>query len=72
MAHNINIRTEGTKIILEMDVSDPGYESSSGKSTILASTQGNKRIKGLPGDIRLSVNLYRELPKSSDSDPTAL
>jgi len=53
---NLKAERDGNKLILTMDMDDPGKVSASGKSQVIASTGGNHKIEG---GFTLSVNLYR-------------
>ncbi len=58
---NIKMSRDGNILIIEMDLSEHGRVSGSGKSMSLASTEGNVEIE--PGSReRIGVNLYRVIP----------
>jgi len=59
---NVKPRVEGNKLILEIDLSKDFGPSSSGKSLIVASTQGNVSIPGRD-DVKLGLNVYRPQSK---------
>lgn len=59
---NIEMKVEGNKLTIEIDITKTYGESSSGKSLVVASTQGNVDIQGAPG-IKLGLNLYRPKTK---------
>jgi hypothetical protein len=52
---NIELRVEGTKLILVVDLTKEIGPSSSGKNTLIASTEGNANVPGVEG---LKVGLY--------------
>lgn len=52
---NITWKVAGDKLTLEIDLSEKGEPSNSGKTLILASTQGNKSV----GDVHVGLNVYR-------------
>ncbi|MCP1715932.1 hypothetical protein J2T58_001806 [Methanocalculus alkaliphilus] len=56
---NMEMRREGTKLIIEVDLTQEFGISKSGKSTIIASSEGNISI---PGDeeIKIGLNIYRK------------
>jgi hypothetical protein len=54
-----NISVEGTKMIIEVDLSAKGEPSKSGKSIIIASTRGNKKIQTPAGEVLVGLNVYR-------------
>ena len=59
---NITSRIEGNKLVLEIDLSKSFGSSSSGKSLIVASTQGNVSVPGRE-DVKLGLNVYRPQSK---------
>ena len=64
---NVLYKVEGDKLIVEMDLTADQEESKSGKSMIIASTRGNKRvIKGK--DIMLGLNLYEKKKKVEEEE----
>ncbi|MBR1368741.1 hypothetical protein RJ53_04140 [Methanocalculus chunghsingensis] len=56
---NMEMRRDGTKLIIEVDLSQDFGISKSGKSRIIASSEGNISI---PGDeeIKIGLNIYRK------------
>lgn len=54
---NIEIKMEGNKAIITVDMDKSFGESKSGKSIIIASTEGNKQIKP---DIYMGLNIYKK------------
>ena len=60
----LNIKTDVKKNILTItvDLSKRHGESGSGKSTIIASTQGNQLIEGTK-DIKFGLNVYTKVGK---------
>lgn len=65
MAHNIQTQVKAGKLLIMIDLTSPTYESASGKSKILASTQGNHEVvgNGVPAGLVVGVNAY--LPKKT-------
>lgn len=59
VGRNIDYRMEGTKLIIEIDTTQKGELSKSGKTMNFATTQGNKRID----DFFLGLNVYRYADK---------
>jgi hypothetical protein len=58
---NITHETKNGKLVITIDLSQPGEPSASGKSLVVASTSGNQPV----GDgLFLGVNLYKPLPKA--------
>lgn len=56
---NVNIKQDGTKLVIEVDLSKELGRSASGKSITIASTDGNVTLQG-PGDIKLGLNVYKK------------
>lgn len=55
---NVKTRVEGDRLIIEVKLSDQFGPSGSGKSVIVASTQGNVSIPGTDG-VKMGLNIYR-------------
>ncbi|MHA1311035.1 MAG: hypothetical protein ACTSQO_08905 [Candidatus Helarchaeota archaeon] len=61
---NIEYEVNGDTLILKIDLSKELGESKSGKSIVIASTHGNKRIKEYEKkDVMLGLNCYIPKPK---------
>lgn len=60
---NIETVLSGTTLVIKIDVSQPGEASASGKSMVIASTEGNADVVQVPG-LKLGINLFRALPKA--------
>ena len=54
---NIEMSTEGTILTIKVDLSQRFGKSSSGKSTIVASTEGNQSVPGNE-EIKIGLNVY--------------
>ena len=63
---NVQYKIDGDKLIVEMDLTANKEESKSGKSLIIASTRGNKRIDK-DKDIFLGLNLYEKIQKPKET-----
>lgn len=55
---NVTMKVEGSKLMLEIDLSKSFGPSASGKTTIIASTEGNKAVPYQGKDIKLGLNVY--------------
>lgn len=55
---NVKTRIEKEKLIIEVDLSQEFGLSSSGKSVVVASTQGNIALPGRE-DVKVGLNVYR-------------
>ena len=53
---NVEISQEGGKLIITVDLSKEFGRSSSGKTTIVASTEGNQKV----GDVFVGLNVYKK------------
>jgi len=54
---NIEMTTEGNFLIIKVDISQRFGKSSSGKSTIIASTEGNLSVPEHE-EIKIGLNVY--------------
>ena len=54
---NIEMSTEGNILTIKIDLSQRFGKSSSGKSTIVASTEGNQSVPGHE-EIKIGLNVY--------------
>jgi hypothetical protein len=54
---NIKMEVKGTILTLTIDLSQTFGRSKSGKTTIIASTDGNVNVQG--SDAKLGVNVYK-------------
>ena len=52
---NVEIKTEGTKLIIIVDTSKSFGPSKSGKTIIVASTEGNTKV----GEVTVGLNVYK-------------
>lgn len=57
---NVEIETKGSKIVITIDASKEFGLSESGKTTIIASTQGNQDIIVDGKIVKLGLNVYRK------------
>jgi hypothetical protein len=55
LGKNIECSVEGSKMTLVIDLSKDFGPSASGKTVIIASSEGNKEV----GDVRVGVNVYK-------------
>ena len=53
------ITVKGKLLTIEIDLTNEGEPSKSGKSVVIASTHGNKTVKTPDGDVVVGVNAYR-------------
>ncbi len=60
--NNVQMKKEGDKLIIEIDLTKRGDRSSSGKSISIASTGGNVSIPGAE-HIKLGLNCYTPINK---------
>lgn len=57
---NIEMKVEGQKLIITVDLAKEFGPSSSGKSIIIATTEGNVSVPD--GDEKIGLNVYRKKP----------
>lgn len=48
----------GDHLLIDVDLQEHGDVSKSGKSIIIASTEGNKDVAGAPG-VKIGMNVYK-------------
>jgi hypothetical protein len=56
---NIDLKLEGNILTIKVDISKEFGPSSSGKTTIIASTEGNKPVPGKE-DVKIGLNIYKK------------
>ncbi len=56
---NIEMKTEGTILTIKVDLTKEFGPSSSGKTIIVASTEGNIAIEGRE-EIKVGLNIYKK------------
>ncbi len=56
---NVKMTVQGSKLVIEIDLTKEFGPSASGKSITVASTQGNKPVASPHGDIRVGLNVYK-------------
>ena len=54
---NVEMRREGDKLIIEVDLTVDLGDSSSGKTRVIASTRGNAKVPN--SDAMIGLNVYR-------------
>lgn len=60
MTPNLDMQVTGHTLTIKIDLSKTFGTSSSGKTRIVASTQGNQDVPGHPG-LKIGLNLYKPL-----------
>ena len=55
---NVDMKVEGNILTIKVDLSKEFGKSSSGKSTIIASTEGNVKVPGKE-DVKIGLNIYK-------------
>ncbi len=56
---NVELTLEGTILTIKVDLSKEFGPSTSGKTTIIASTEGNKAVPGKE-DVKIGLNVYKK------------
>jgi hypothetical protein len=58
---NVQMKVEGDKLTITVDLSKEFGPSSSGKTIIVASTEGNQTIEGYKAEnYKIGLNIYRK------------
>jgi ABC-type polar amino acid transport system ATPase subunit len=55
---NVAMRVEGNKLVIEVDLTQDLGPSKSGKTTMIATTEGNANVPGHEG-VKVGLNVYR-------------
>lgn len=55
---NVKFAVEGDELVIRCNLKHRGGQSSTGKTTRIASTEGNHPVDGLDPNIKVSVNVY--------------
>lgn len=55
---NVTTKLEGKKLVITIDLSQEHGPSKSGKTTVVATTEGNADVEGFPG-FKLGINCYK-------------
>lgn len=56
---NVDLKLDGNTLTIKVDISKEFGPSSSGKTTIIASTEGNKSVPG-KDEIKIGLNVYKK------------
>lgn len=62
------VSPDGKTLLLAIDLTSEGVKSQSGKSMVIATTNGNI---GLPGGLQLGVNVFRKTPAITGTERVA-
>jgi len=58
---NVEMKVEGTILTIKVDLSKTFGPSKSGKTTVIASTEGNLPVDAaVPGHVYLGLNVYKK------------
>jgi hypothetical protein len=55
---NVEMKREGDKLVITIDMSKTFGRSASGKTTIIATTEGNVCPPGSVPDVKIGINVY--------------
>ena len=67
---NVKIVVDKENILhIEVDLNENYGASKSGKSTVIASTEGNVALDGELSDIKIGLNVYKQLYSGRDWQP---
>ena len=61
---NVKFNRQGTKLLIEVDLTHRGELSSTGKTVRIASTEGNVPLDGSP-EIKVGLNIFLPAPKKA-------
>jgi len=61
-AEGLNLKREGNKLFLEIELDDEGRLAKSGKSIVVFTTGGFVRLPG-PDSLKLSMNIIKPITK---------
>ncbi|MBU4223113.1 MAG: hypothetical protein KKA10_16095 [Euryarchaeota archaeon] len=56
---NVDLKLESNILTIKVDISKEFGPSTSGKTTIIASTEGNKALPGKE-DVKIGLNVYKK------------
>ena len=56
---NVDLKLEGNILTIKVDISKEFGPSTSGKTIIIASTEGNKAVAGKE-DVKIGLNVYKK------------
>ena len=61
---NVEMRVEGKRLVITVDLDKSFGASSSGKNVIIASTEGNQSVPG-PNEegVKIGLNVYMKKPR---------
>jgi hypothetical protein len=59
MAKNVKMTVSGSILTIEIDLSKDFGKSSSGKSVVISSTEGNITVPGTD-DVKIGLNVYKK------------
>ena len=58
---NVDMKVEGDKLIITVDLAKEFGPSSSGKNIIIASSEGNQTVPGKEDDgVKIGINVYKK------------
>lgn len=57
---NVDMKVEGDKLTITVDMTKEFGPSSSGKTIIVASSEGNQTIEYKDGNYKIGLNVYRK------------
>ncbi len=55
---NVEMSREGNYLVVKIDMTKTFGRSASGKTTIIASSEGNVCPPGSPPDVKIGINVY--------------
>jgi len=55
---NVTVKLDGSKLMIEVDTAKDFGPSKSGKTIIIASTEGNQKVNVAGQDVMIGLNVY--------------
>lgn len=68
MAKNVKMEVKGDVLHIEVSLKEKGEVSTSGKSLIIGSTEGNATVKHGKRDVKVGLNVYVPNPAAPKSE----
>lgn len=65
IGNNVDVEVDGSKMVITVDLSVEGTPSSSGKSLVIGSTQGNKKVGEGDSEVTVGLNVYKSNKKGA-------
>lgn len=60
---NITVKVDKNQAVITVDLTKDFGPSSSGKSNIVATTEGNQQLEGAPDGVKFGLTVYKKVAK---------